>query len=119
HLLRRLRGRNKTKPASHAQVVVVQQQVRAAITLLDWLTARDRTLATATQNDLDIWLTSEHLKHRREAGHFVRWAKHQKLTSLEFAAIRWDGPTRPIDTQARWARPAGCCTNPTSRPPTG
>ena len=102
HQLRRLRGRNKTKPATHAQVVVVQQHVRAAITLLDWLTAHGRTLATATQNDLDTWLTGEHIKHRREAGHFVRWAKHQKLTSLDFAAIRWDGPTRPIDTQARW-----------------
>lgn len=104
HLLHRLRRRNNTQPASHTQVVVVQQHVRAAITLLDWLTANDRTLGTATQNDLDTWLTGEHLKHRREAGHFVRWAKRQKLTSLEFAAIKWDGPTRPIDTEARWAQ---------------
>jgi hypothetical protein len=79
-------GGIRTKHASHAQVVVVQQHVRAAITLLDWPTVRDRTLATATQNDLDTWLTSEHVKHRREAGHFVRWVKHQKLTSLEFGS---------------------------------
>lgn len=104
HLLHRLRRRNNTKHATHGQAVVVQQHLRAAITLLDWLTARDRTLATAGQNDLDAWLTSEHIKHRREAGHFVRWAKRQKLTSLEFAAIRWDGPTRLIDTEARWAQ---------------
>ena len=37
-----------------------QRHVRAAITLLDWLTARDLTLATARQGDLDTWLTSEH-----------------------------------------------------------
>jgi hypothetical protein len=35
-------------------------------------------------------------------GHFVRWAKHQKLTRLDFPATRWDGPTRVIDTEARW-----------------
>ena len=104
HMLHRLRRRNNTNHATHIQTVVVQQHLRAAITLLDWLTARDRTLATAGQHDLDAWLTSEHTKHRREAGHFVRWAKRQKLTRLEFAAIRWDGPTRLVDTEARWAQ---------------
>lgn len=104
HLLHRLRRRNTTRHATHTQAVVVQQHLRAALTLLDWLAARDRTLASAGQNDLDAWLTSERIKHRHEAGHFVRWAKRQKLTSLEFTATRWDGPTRPIDTEARWAQ---------------
>src|SRR6185312_5332038 len=39
---------------------------------------------------------------RREAGNFVRWARHQKLTGLDLAAVRWDGPTGLIDTEARW-----------------
>ena len=54
------------------------------------------------QDDLDTWLASDAATHRREAGHFVRWAKKQKLTSLEFPAIRWGGPTGVIDTEARW-----------------
>jgi len=68
--------------------------------------ARDLSLATARQGDLDTWLTSQPAG-RREAGHFVRWAKHHKLTSLDFAATKWDGPTGVIDTQARWTAASG------------
>src|SRR5680860_1808886 len=70
--------------------------------MLDWFTAHGRDLASARQGDLDTWLANEHSAHRREAGHFVRWAKRQKLTSLEFAATKWDGPNGVIDTEARW-----------------
>jgi len=102
HLLHRLRRRNNTRHATHGQIVVVQQNLRAAIAMLDWLTEHELTLATARQGDLDAWLISEDTKHRHEAGHFVRWANRNKLTALEFAATRWDGPTRTIDTEARW-----------------
>lgn len=102
HLLRRLRSRNDGSRATHSQAVTVQRDVRAAIALLDGLTARDRTLADARQGDLDAWLTSDAASHRRTAGHFVRWANRNKLTSLEFAATRWQGPVRAIDTEARW-----------------
>jgi hypothetical protein len=70
--------------------------------LLDWLRARGLTLHTARQNDLESWLVSEHLTHRREAGHFVRWARKQKLTNLDFAAERWGGPSTVIDGETRW-----------------
>ncbi len=80
---------------------MVQQHVKAAITLLDALTARDLTLATARQGDLDTWLTGA-ATHRREAGNFIRWANRQKETRLEFAASRWGGPTGVIDTETRW-----------------
>jgi hypothetical protein len=102
HLLRRLRGRNNGRHATHAQAVVVQQHVRAAIALLGWLSARQLTLGTARQGDLERWLTSDQATGRREAGNFVRWARHQKLTGLDLAAVRWDGPTGLIDTEARW-----------------
>src|SRR5262245_17570122 len=68
HLLRRLRQRNNTTCATHAQVVTVQRHVRAAIALLDGLGTRGRALAAARQADLDTWLTSSHARHRREAG---------------------------------------------------
>jgi hypothetical protein len=70
--------------------------------MLDWLTARSLTLATCRQNDLDTWITSDQASHRRETGHFIRWARKQKLTSLDFPATRWGGPSRVIDTEARW-----------------
>ncbi len=102
HLLRRLRGRLNGTDTTHTQAVVVQQHVKAAVTLLDWLTAHDLTLATAGQGDLEAWLASGDAAHRREAGNFVRWANNQKLTSLKFAAVRWGGPSGVIDTETRW-----------------
>lgn len=101
-ILRRLRGRLDGTHATHSQVVGVQQHVRGAITLLEWLAVNDLTLATAGQGHLDTWLSGGDATHRREAGHFVRWAKKQKLTSLEFPATRWGGPSGVIDTEARW-----------------
>ena len=41
---------------------------------------------------------------RGPAGHFIRWASNQKLTSLDFPATRWAGPTRVIDAEGRWAQ---------------
>jgi hypothetical protein len=115
HLLRRLRRRTDATATTHGQAVVVQQHVKAAITLLDALTARDLTLATAGQGDLDTWLTGA-ATHRREAGHFIRWAHRQKLTRLEFAAARWGGPTGVIDTEARWQQARRLIHDETIRP---
>ena len=102
HALRRLRRRAGDQHVTHGQAVTVQRHVRAAITLPDWLTAHGPGLGTARQGDLDTWLTSDHATHHREAGNFVRWARRQKLTRLDFAATRWDGPIGIIDTEARW-----------------
>jgi hypothetical protein len=102
HLLRRLRRRLGDAATTHEQAVSVQQHIKAAITLLTWLNAADLSLPTSQQRDLDTWLASDQATHRREAGHFVRWAKTQKLTHLEFPATRWDGPSSVIDTETRW-----------------
>jgi hypothetical protein len=62
HLLRRLRhrnsGRNGGADTTHSQLATIRQQVRAAIVVLDWLTAHDRTLQTVRQGDLEAWLAS-------------------------------------------------------------
>lgn len=102
HLLRRLRSRNNGTHATHAQLVTAKRCINAAIALLDGLAASGRTMADAEQGDLDAWLTNEQARYQRDAGHFVRWANRHKLTRLEFQAIRWSGPTRPIDTETRW-----------------
>ena len=47
HVIRRLRARLRGEHATHDQVVAAQRIIKAAVALLDWLTAHDLTLATA------------------------------------------------------------------------
>jgi hypothetical protein len=102
HVVRRLRGRLAGKHATHGQFVSAQRNVRAAIALLDWLAARGLALDTAWQGHLDAWLGDPQAAHRADAGNFVRWARKNKLTTLDFAAVRWGGPSGEIDTETRW-----------------
>lgn len=105
HLLRRLRNRNnknKRAETTYEQATVVKAHLRSAVIVLDWLADRGLTLASARQGDLDKWLTSEGISYRREAGHFLRWAASEKLTSLVLPAIRWGGQSGVIDTERRW-----------------
>jgi hypothetical protein len=99
HLLRRLRGRLGDRHATRQEAAAVQNHLRAAVALLDWLTGRGLTLATCQQRDLDSW-AADQSSYRRDAGHFVRWARAQKLTTREFPAVRWPGPGE-IDTESR------------------
>lgn len=104
HVTRRLRGRLGSAHATRGQIAAARRNITAAVALLGWLTARDLTLATARQGDLEAWLTIAQPAHRTNAGNFVRWARRHKLTRLDFAAIRWGGPSGVIDTEARWAQ---------------
>src|SRR5712691_10709549 len=102
HLLRRLRSRNNGRPVTCEQHDVVQQQVRGAVALLDWLDSRDLTLGTCGQAHLDEWLSGSGNSRSRDAGHFVRWAARQRLTSVSIPAVRWRGPVQALDDEARW-----------------
>ena len=104
HLLRRLRRRTRDQDVTHTQLVVVRQHLRAAVLLLDWLAGRGLTMPTCRQTDLDQWMTSTDTRLHREAGHFVRWAlAHKVAHGLSFPAVRWTGPSRAMDDEARWA----------------
>lgn len=62
------------------------------------------TPTTCRQADLECWMTSNDVRHHREAGHFVRWALAQKIArDLSFPAVRWNGPSQAMDDEARWA----------------
>ena len=102
HLLRLLRSRNNGRHVTYEQHNVVQQRVRAAVALLDWLSSRNQALGTCGQADLDEWLTGSGDSRRYDAGHFVRWAARQRLTSASIPATRWQGPVRALDDEARW-----------------
>jgi hypothetical protein len=102
HVVRRLRSRLGTAHATYSQAVAARRNIKAATVLLDWLTARGLTMATARQADLDAWLTSKHATYRADAGNFIRWARKHKLTQLDAAAARWSGPSGVIDTETRW-----------------
>jgi len=52
HVTRRLRARLGGSHATHNQVVAAQRHIKAAVALLDWLSARDLTLPTARQGGL-------------------------------------------------------------------
>lgn len=102
HIVRRLRGRLAGADTTRGQSAAARGNIRAAIVLLDWLAEHGLTLATARQGDLEAWLASPEATHREGAGNFVRWARRQKLTRLDFAAVKWGGPTGVIDTETRW-----------------
>ncbi|MFI1161727.1 hypothetical protein [Streptomyces sioyaensis] len=103
HLLRRLCRRSRGKEITHYQLTGTRQHLRAAVHLLDWLEEQNLILATCRQADLERWMTSDDVRHRREAGHFVRWALAQKIArDLSFPAVRWNGPSQAMDDEARW-----------------
>jgi hypothetical protein len=101
-VLRRLRARTRGTPTTPQQAATARRRIDAATAFLDWLRARDRTMATCTQADLDEWTASTSVNQRGQTGPFIRWAKGQKLTRLDLPATRWTGPTRTIDTETRW-----------------
>jgi hypothetical protein len=98
--------------------VDVRQHVRAAIARLDSLASHGLTLATAQHADHDTWLPSGDSKHRREAPHFVRCSRGQKLTDLDFAANEWDGPAGNFDPEIRWQQACRLLHGAASTPPT-
>jgi uncharacterized protein YidB (DUF937 family) len=102
HVVRRLRGRLAGEHAANGQALAAQKYIKAAIALLDWLTSRGLTLGNARQGDLDAWMGEAQASHRTDAGNFVRWARRNKLTRLDFAATKWGGPSGVIDTETRW-----------------
>ncbi|MEU3188132.1 hypothetical protein ABZ707_28645 [Streptomyces sp. NPDC006923] len=102
HLVRRLRRRNNGRPLTPQQFISARQRTHAAVAFLNWLTAHDLTLDTCRQADLDRWLTDDSATYHQTAGHFIRWARTNKLSTVHLPAIRWNGPTQPLDDEHRW-----------------
>jgi hypothetical protein len=53
---------------------------------------------------LNQWAARAEVSYRDETSHFIRWATaNRQATRLSFGARRWQGPSGPHDTEARWA----------------
>lgn len=102
HLVRRLRRRSNGRPLTPQQFASARQRTHAAVAFLTWLQAHDLALETCRQANLDQWLTDDSATYRHTAGHFVRWARTNKLTTVHVPAVRWHGPTQPLDDEHRW-----------------
>ncbi|MFI6014502.1 hypothetical protein ACIBAG_37890 [Streptomyces sp. NPDC051243] len=102
--LRRLRRHSRGKDITHCQLQVARQHLRAAVSLLNWLTGHNLALATGRRTDLERWTTSGDARLRQEAGHFVRRALSQRIArDLTVPAERCNGPSPSMDIEARWA----------------
>jgi hypothetical protein len=103
HLVRRTRARNKDKPLSRQQSLLIRRLARGAIAFLDWLGSRGLTLDGCQQADLDYWLASGQATYREEAGRLIRWAHPAKITTCYLpVAARWTGPAALLDHEDRW-----------------
>lgn len=102
HILRRLRQRTRRIPVTASQATFARGHIRAAAEFLDWLGTQQLSLITATQGDLDRWMTNASTARQGRTGPFVRWARRNRLTRLDFPATGWHGPTGVLDTESRW-----------------
>jgi hypothetical protein len=98
HHLRRLRGGSARHHITAEQADYVQNEVRAAITLITWLRNRGTSLASCTQRDIDEWLADGPgtCFHARA---FVTWASsrgHAGEAEIPgpLAARRWPSSKR-------------------------
>jgi len=94
-VLRRCRARAGRRPVS--SVEHVHKVINAAIGLLGWLAAHSRSLADATQADIDLFLASGP-PSRRGARDFLRWAgRHRLCANLDIARRRDAVPVPSAD----------------------
>jgi hypothetical protein len=101
HVLRTLRRRVEHRdPNLRTATRYARTQLRAAITLLDWLDQHDIELGACTQADIDRWLAGP--PSRRDARHFLTWAATRHvvatLTIRVFPAHHGDA----LDSEQRW-----------------
>jgi hypothetical protein len=77
-LLPRLRTRARQRPLTPNVRRFAGEQFTAARNFLAWLDERDRSLATCTQADLDLWNATHTEHHRRTLRAFLLWAMNNR-----------------------------------------
>ena len=101
-VLRGVRRRAEHNTNERTAINHARNQVLGAVRFLDWLAAHHRTLATASQGDLELWLATGP-RSRYDVRHFIDWTANRKLSpKLTVPAM----PSRPgdvLDAEIRWA----------------
>ena len=103
--LRRLRCQSSRRPLNHGQQMAARSGIQAAIRLAGWLRARNLSLGTCQQDDIDQWLTSPG-PGRPLARNFLAWCTSRgHARNVEIPA----GPRQPgramtaPSTDRRWS----------------
>jgi hypothetical protein len=102
HRLRHLRANAERRPLTQDQVTYACNALTASAHLLNWLHARDKSLATCTQDDIDDWVTHDTFSRARG---FVSWAvRGGHAPSIEIPRFK-NEPTRETfnDHDRRWS----------------
>jgi hypothetical protein len=113
-LLRRARSRLARRPFTEGAAHNLRSEVLAAITLLTWIDGTGRALASLTQADIDIWLTSgdasAHVAY--QAGEFLRWARRAGLAGHAVIPPREPSSSLAIlPEDERWEHLRRCLTD--------
>ncbi|MFJ4895601.1 hypothetical protein ACIP5U_37250 [Streptomyces sp. NPDC088788] len=83
---------------THGSASSDRRSIRAAIKFMTWLDDNSITLADLSQEDLDLWLTTNPTR-RRDLKPFVRWAVARRLTSkVTIPTKKYGLPSRFLHT---------------------
>ncbi|MEV8597336.1 hypothetical protein [Streptomyces sp. NPDC052012] len=103
HHLRRLRRDAEKQPVTLHQAVVVRREVKAAIQLIEWLRARNASMATCTQHDIDDWLSTD-IWVRYLARTFLVWSVRNRHAHRVLIPVPpQDSSMALIEQDQRWA----------------
>ena len=102
HVLRRARRRARGGDVSTSADSGVRTRIRVALELTSWLAAQRRDLASATQADIDRWITAcpTRAPHARA---FLAWARDHHLASdIHIPARPATRPGQALPDPERW-----------------
>ncbi len=78
-VLRRARRRADPRKFTERSSASTRRPIRLAASLLNWLSERNQSLATTTQDDVDQWLDGNPGGRRHEVRFFLAWASSRGL----------------------------------------
>ncbi|XVU29869.1 hypothetical protein ACQPZJ_23115 [Actinoplanes sp. CA-054009] len=113
-LLRRARSRARKRPFTADAAYRLRACILAAIRFLTCVDARDRSLDTLTQTDVELWLTDSDSPQPYLAREFLNWARSRGLTGD--VRIPWQtghGNRQLLPEQRRWHHLDHCLTDST------
>jgi hypothetical protein len=102
HVLRRARRQARGGDVSTSADSGVRTRIRVALELTSWLAAQQRDLASATQADIDRWITA-HPTRAPHARAFLAWARDHRLAGdVRIPARPATRPGQALPDRERW-----------------